>query len=67
MVDQILNVVSKSCRSVNAKLDYSKRNFIDERVIKQFWNKLPGEVSNSPDLNCFKSSLADYKMKCINL
>ena len=61
-----LNVVSKSCRSVNAKLDYLKRNFIDERV-KQFWNKLPSEVKNSPDLNCFKSSLADYKIKCINL
>ena len=43
-----------------------KRNFIDERV-KQFWNKLPSEVKNSPDLNCFKSSLADYKIKCINL
>ena len=43
-----------------------KRNFVNERV-KLFWNKLPSQVKNSSDLNCFKSGLEAYKNKCINL
>ena len=51
-----LNIISKSSKSLNSKIDSVKRNFIDERV-KSFWNMLPS-------LNCFKYELETYKKKC---
>ena len=47
------NVVSKYSFSNDSKLDYIKRNFINERV-KVAWNKLPSEVKNATSLNSFK-------------
>ena len=45
-----LNIISKSSKSLNSKIDSVKRNFIDERV-KSFWNMLPCELET-------------YKKKC---
>ena len=58
-----LNIISKSSKSLNSKIDSVKRNFIDERV-KSFWNMLPCEVKNASSLNCFKYELETYKKKC---
>ena len=58
-----LNIISKSSKSLNSKIDSVKRNFIDERV-KSFWNMLPCEVKNVSSLNCFKYELETYKKKC---
>ena len=54
------NLVCNSGGSKAAKINYLKRNFINERVML-FWNKLPVDVKNASCLNGFKSGLETFK------
>ena len=60
------NIVSKYSLSNDSKLDYIKRNFINERV-KVAWNKLPSEVKNATSLNSFKYYLEKFKKESLKL
>ena len=44
------HLVARACTS---KLTNNKRDFFAQRVLK-YWNKLPGNIRNSPTVNSFK-------------
>ena len=61
-----LNLLSNLNTNDTGKFRSLKRNFINDRI-KDYWNKLPIEVKTATSVNSFKSSLENFKRRCISL